>query len=117
MATVQEILTDMTNDRDQKQQETRARILKEHLDALRAKGFTNLSFCTNPMLSRGMVYHCRLQEDDTAIIEFIEHWWAMSYSEPDYTRRDQVLGKIEANFGLHNKIQSLRCQGLQEGRG
>lgn len=121
MATAEEILMDMERDRLEARakahRETAERVLKAHLDDRRATGRTRISFCTNPMLSRGTVVHCELQEDGTAMITSEQTWWSMAYSAHTYERKGQTLGKVCADFGYNSKIKSLKCAGLEEGRG
>lgn len=95
--------------------EIQAKLLANDLDKVREQG-GHISFCTNSMMSRGTVYHCKVDEEGDAIIQSTQQWWSMQYTPHDETKKGRVLGKIKRCY-LPNHNRHFKVNGLCEGRG
>lgn len=95
--------------------EAQAKLLANDLEKVRTL-VGHISFCTNPMLSRGTAYHCKVDEEGRAIIQSSQQWWSMQYTPHDESKKGQVLGKIERCY-LPNHGKHFKCSGLCQGRG
>ncbi len=120
MATPEQILEDIAADhlpkaeaRQKEQQEKADAEMAKWLEENRSYG---VSFCTNSMLSRGEVAHCRI-EGVMAIIEYEYGWWGPQYSERDYSNAGKVLGRITVDHSSNRAGKCLKCGGRREGSG
>ena len=54
---------------------------------------TLVSFCTNPMHSRGTVYRCYISPGGDAVVVSASDWWSRSFVDaPEYVGK--VLGAV-----------------------
>lgn len=72
-------------------------------------------FCTNRMLAKGTVYHCRIDDNGVAVAFQKQIFWGMGYTEP--MNSSKVLGAVTPSQISGQSRFCMSAGGLMQGQG